>query len=157
MAFEVGHTINQGRTKPRAIYDEIVRSVQQNPAKLKAAIVAQIDAASEGDLSALDWIACRLEGKPAQAVTVSGDDERPLVSVIKTLIVYPDNDSNINSLRVIEGESGKENSPLESQASEGTPPLPLSVILGEGGGGEVGTIPSATNVEIELSTRNQDK
>jgi len=70
MPFEPGHQLSpKAGTRPKHIYDTILRTVAQNPAKLKAAIQAQIDAAADGDLDALDWIACRLEGKATQAIT----------------------------------------------------------------------------------------
>lgn len=73
MPFEVGHTINQGRTKPRLVHEALTKEVIQNPAKLQAAVAAILDQAANGDLPALDWIACRLEGKPVPTDPDTGD------------------------------------------------------------------------------------
>lgn len=152
--FEPGNQLRLGAKSPKRVQDAINRAIIQDDSKrLRKAIEAQLDLAADGDLAALTFIRDTVEGKPAQAVTVSGDEERPMVSIIKTLIVYPDNDSNINSLRVIEGESKKENPPSIS-VEQATPTHPPHVvILGEGGVGEVGTIPIPTNAEF----MNQDR
>lgn len=94
MAFEVGNQLHELR-KPRFVYDELVRTVKQNPAKLKAAVESILDQASNGNIPALDWIACRLEGKPAQAVTVSGDDDKPLITLIRMVVVSPDSEQQL--------------------------------------------------------------
>lgn len=155
MPFEIGNDLGR---KARLVSDAIRRSIiQDDGVRLRNGVERLMDSFNEGEPWALAMVMDRLEGKPAQAVTVSGDDERPLVSVIKTLIVYPDNSNGINSLRTVEGETVKENSLLESQEQAAPPTLPHAVILGEGGGGEVGTIPSATNSTFEVSTQNQDR
>jgi len=76
MAAAIGNTyasVTAGRTKERHIYEGLMREVMQEPIKLKRALAAVLDKAAEGDLAALDWIACRLEGKPTQAVQVDTD------------------------------------------------------------------------------------
>ena len=90
MAFEVGHTINNGRAKSRHIYDGLMREVMQNPEKLKDALSSVLDKAATGDLDALDWIACRLEGKPAQAVTLDTDGANVQFTSIQMLVVKHD-------------------------------------------------------------------
>ena len=40
----------------------------------------------EGDMSALKELGDRIEGKPAQAVTVSGDEENPIQTVTKIVL-----------------------------------------------------------------------
>ena len=47
-----------------------------------------IEHCANGDLSALKELADRIEGKPAQAVTVSGDEDAPLVTRIERAIVH---------------------------------------------------------------------
>ena len=69
--FEIGHTVNSGReAKPRYVQDAIIRTLRQNPEKLRQAIEAQLNAAAAGDLPALDWLTCRIEGKANQQVNV---------------------------------------------------------------------------------------
>lgn len=69
MPFQPGQSGRPGYNgKP--VFDAIVREVKQNPAKLKAAIAAQLDKAAEGNLDSLDWITTRLEGKARQAVEI---------------------------------------------------------------------------------------
>ena len=106
MAFEVGHTINNGRAKTRHVYDGLIREVVQNPAKLKKALESILDQAANGDLSALDWIACRLEGKASQSteLSVTGSLVETLASIrMATLPPLPD----IPALgRVIDHDTG---------------------------------------------------
>ena len=42
-----------------------------------------------GDLGALKELGDRIEGKSAQSVTLSGDEERPLIHRIERLIIDP--------------------------------------------------------------------
>lgn len=152
--FEPGNQLRLGTKSPKRVQEAINRAIIQDDSKrLRKAIETQLDLAANGDLQALTFIRDTIEGKPAQAVTVSGDDERPLVSVIKTLIVYPDNSNGINSLRTVEGIEMKENSLLESQEQAAPPTLPLSVILAEGGVASEGPIPPITFTDFG----NQEK
>lgn len=48
-----------------------------------------LDRAEEGDLGALRELGDRLDGKPAQSVTVAGDPDNPLVQRIEEVIVDP--------------------------------------------------------------------
>jgi len=103
MAFEVGNTLGAltaGKAKPRHIYDAMMREVIQNPAKLKEACASVLDAAASGDLNALDWIATRLEGRPAQVSPDSGD-VIPDVTLIKMIVMQP-NSNQFNELATIE-------------------------------------------------------
>ena len=59
--------------------------------RLRKAIDAQMNKAAEGDLAAIQFIAERHEGRPAQAVTLAGDSENPLVARIERVIVKSDN------------------------------------------------------------------
>ena len=142
--FAPGNSLGSLR-KPRVVFDGLVREVQQNPAKLKAALASILDKAAEGDLAAMDWIACRLEGKPAQAVTVSGDEDRPLINLVKMVVVRADAEANViehvpsvsveHTARLehsepITIEPGLEIENLSSAAADetGTHPSPLPVI-----------------------------
>ena len=57
--------------------------------RIRKAIEAQINKASEGDLNSLQFLADRIDGKPAQAVTLSGDPDAPLVTRIERVVVNP--------------------------------------------------------------------
>jgi hypothetical protein len=46
-----------------------------------------LDSCADGNLSALQELGNRLDGKPAQSVTVAGDPEAPLVHKIERSIV----------------------------------------------------------------------
>jgi hypothetical protein len=72
---------NNKKNKPWA--DAIRRALARREetgsgASLNRLAEALLDKAAEGDLSALKELGDRLDGKSAQAVTVSGDDESPL-------------------------------------------------------------------------------
>lgn len=53
--------------------------VQSDPDRLRRIAEKLLDAAEAGDLQAMKEIGDRLDGKPAQAVTHSGDADAPLV------------------------------------------------------------------------------
>lgn len=151
--FAPGNSLGSLR-KPRVVFDGLVREVQQNPAKLKAALASILDKAADGDLAAMDWIACRLEGKPAQAVTVSGDEDRPLINLVKMVVVRADADANViehapsvsiehtATLEQIEPEQQltvqieTEKISATGAGGTGTHPHPLSVIVGQATGVE---------------------
>ena len=85
----------------------------------------------QGSLPHLDWLTTRIEGKAAQAVTVSGDEDRPLVSMIKMIVVSA-NSNEINELRTIEGEK---KTVIEDNSLTYPPlPLPHKVNFSDGGG-----------------------
>lgn len=47
----------------------------------------------EGDMAALKELGDRLDGKPAQSVTVAGDEERPLIhKVVREIVRATDKD-----------------------------------------------------------------
>lgn len=78
---------NQNATKDkRIITDALRRAVVQNPEKLKLACMKVLDDAVEGNLAAFSVLADRLDGKPAQSVTVKGDEDAPLVTRIERVI-----------------------------------------------------------------------
>ena len=75
-----------GVKEKRLITDALRRVVTQSPGKLKIACEKILDDAMEGNLAAFTVIADRLDGKPAQSVTVSGDEDAPLVTRIERVI-----------------------------------------------------------------------
>lgn len=82
---------NKNATKDkRLITDELRRVVTQGPAKLKKACEKLLDEAAKGNLAAFNVIADRLDGKPAQSLTVGGDEENPLVTKIVREIIDPE-------------------------------------------------------------------
>lgn len=102
------------------------KDVPQGQALFKIATKV-VQQALAGDSTAWQEIGNRLDGKPAQSLTVAGDDDRPLVTAIKMMIVHHIDGVDANSL--IQKEKV-----VESVAEEETdPPLPLPVILGDGG------------------------
>jgi len=54
-----------------------------------------MDAFGAGEPWALSMVMDRLEGKPAQAVTVSGDEDRPLINLVKMVVVRADAEANV--------------------------------------------------------------
>ncbi len=70
----------------RLITDALRRVVTQSPEKLRKACEKVLDDAVEGNLGAFSVIADRLDGKPAQSVTLSGDEDAPLVTRIERVI-----------------------------------------------------------------------
>jgi hypothetical protein len=68
-----------GAKDKRLITDELRRVVTQGPEKLKKACKALLENAANGDIASFNVIADRLDGKPAQSLTVGGDNENPLL------------------------------------------------------------------------------
>ena len=121
--FEPG---NQLARKQRYVTDAIKRAVKQDDgARLRQMVEVQLDNAAAGDLASATWIRDSLDGKPAQQVTLSGDDDAPLV--VRTIQMVIVKSSEINELAQpskefqILGEKEGELPPL--------PTLPRSVIL----------------------------
>jgi hypothetical protein len=71
----------------RLITDALRRAVVQSPDKLKKACEVLLNKAGEGDLAAFNAIADRLDGKPAQSITHSGDESAPLITKVERVIV----------------------------------------------------------------------
>lgn len=70
---------NTNATKEkRLITDALKRVVTQNPEKLRKACEKILDDAVDGSLGAFSVISDRLEGKPAQSVTLAGDPDSPI-------------------------------------------------------------------------------
>jgi len=75
---------NFNARKGKIISDAIHRAITQSPDKLRKAIDRVLNAAADGDLAALDFIANRTDGKPAQSVDVHATvkDWREVLSAI---------------------------------------------------------------------------
>jgi len=130
MAFEIGNTLGQGNRKKMLVTEHIQRAIVQDDAKrLRQGIEIVLDQAATGDLQALTYIRDTIQGKPAQAVTVSGDDDAPIVSLIKMVVV---NANQFNELATLQGREEKEISTVESIPEAPTPP-PLVGHIPDGG------------------------
>lgn len=69
----------------RAMVQEDLKAEQDH--RLRKGIEKTLDKAAEGDLPSIVMLADRLDGKPAQDVTVAGDEERPLFATITRRII----------------------------------------------------------------------
>ena len=137
MPFAPGQSGNLNGAKEKQVFDATLRLIKQNPEKLKKALESVLDQAAGGSLPHLDWLSTKLEGRPAQSVTVSGDDERPLVSLIRVLVVNAndeprtithDNSEQSLTLPAVEEKKGEE------IIQETPPPTPTPCgHCGEGG------------------------
>ena len=70
---------NNNNSKGRLITDELRRVCTQSPEKLKKACEKVLEDAVSGNLAAFSVIADRLDGKPAQAVNIGGQEDNPLI------------------------------------------------------------------------------
>ena len=68
---------NKFAAKGKEWFDAVRKQCVQRQA-LDAIAKIVVDKALEGEQWAIQEIACRYDGKPAQAVTVSGDPDNPL-------------------------------------------------------------------------------
>jgi hypothetical protein len=84
---------NKNATKNKFWSDALRKYVTQNPESLERAAKALLLKAEDGDVAAMKELGDRLEGKAAQSVTVSGDEDAPLVTKVIREIVRP-KDSN---------------------------------------------------------------
>lgn len=71
---------NKFAAKGKAWFDALRKECVQRDALAQLAKVV-VDAALAGERWAVEEIANRMDGKPAQAVTVSGDPDNPLETV----------------------------------------------------------------------------
>ena len=79
---------NTNATKNKVWIAALNRSIAQDDGKrLRAAAEKLLDLAVEGNVPALKELGDRLDGKAAQAVTVSGDPDAPLVTKIVREVV----------------------------------------------------------------------
>ena len=87
MAQKGGQPGNTNATKDkRMVTDALRRAAAQNPDKLRKACMAVLAKAEEGDLAAFGVLADRLDGKPAQTMTLAGDEENPIQTITRTLV-----------------------------------------------------------------------
>jgi len=88
MPFEPGNQLGQLNSKGKLIHATIKRACAQEDGKrIRAGIEKMLDLYAEGDPFAMVYIRDTLDGKPAQSLTVSGDDDKPLITMIKMVIV----------------------------------------------------------------------
>lgn len=132
MAFEPGNQLHVLARKSKRISEALERAcLQEDGARIRQGVEKLLDAFSAGEPWAIQQVWDRYEGKPAQAVTVSGDEDRPLVSMIKMVVVSA-NSNQINTLEHDEGE--KEKLALTNELSYPPLPLPPKVNFTDGGG-----------------------
>lgn len=80
MAEKGGQLDNTNSTADkRLVTSALRRAVTQNPEKLRKACLKVLDEAVDGNLAAFGVMADRLDGKPAQSLTVGSDPENPLI------------------------------------------------------------------------------
>jgi len=86
---------NQLGTKTKVI-DGMIRSVLalDDRQRLRTAVEKQLELAAEGNLASLDWLACRLEGKAAQAIQTD-DEGRPVVAGIQLVVIKQEQLPNV--------------------------------------------------------------
>ena len=85
---------NTNATKEhRLITNALRRAVVQSPDKLKKACEKVLDDAVGGNLTAFNTIADRLDGRPAQSLTLAGDEENPLQAVVRQVVKASNPDS----------------------------------------------------------------
>lgn len=138
MAFEPGNQLHLLGRKAKRITEAMERACLADDGKrIREGVDKLLDAFADGQPWAVEQVWSRLEGKPAQAVTVSGDEDRPLITAIKMIVVQATNPNEINNLVAIQGgdETEKLVEITESRESEATPPTPLQVISPQGMGG----------------------
>lgn len=79
-----------GRKADKIVRDALLAALRQDPERLKRIAEKWWDRAEE-EQTALNSLADRLDGKPAQQVTLLGDEENPLnvINKIERVIVRP--------------------------------------------------------------------
>lgn len=104
-----------------------------------------VRAALAGDKDAIQEIGNRLDGRAAQSLTVSGDEDRPLINLVKMVVVRADANviehthdvSNAHKLehseheQVIAAQLETEKISATEADEAGTHPSPPSVIVGQ--------------------------
>ena len=86
MGAPIGNT--NGAKQNRLWGDAIRRAVAQNDGeKLRSLADKLIEKAQEGDVSAMRELGDRLDGKPAQALTLAGDADNPVIAKIVREVV----------------------------------------------------------------------
>jgi hypothetical protein len=78
---------NQNAAKSRVFSDALRRAIAQDDGKrIRDAAEKMLDLAAQGEPWAVREVFDRLEGKPAQGVTVSGDEDNPINHSIRVLL-----------------------------------------------------------------------
>jgi hypothetical protein len=77
-----------GKKENRLVTDALRRAVAQNPDKLQLGCMKVLDDAVGGNIASFSVIADRLDGKPAQSVTLRGDEDAP-VAIKEVALVRP--------------------------------------------------------------------
>lgn len=81
----------------RAVFRRM-EDIEGKPQKIERLADKLVDAGMAGDIAALKEIGDRLDGRPAQALSVGSDPDQPLITRIERVIVDPrDNASNQDS------------------------------------------------------------
>jgi len=76
--------------KQKRFFNALDRAIEQDDAKkLRTAADKLLDEAAKGEPWAIQMLADRLDGKPAQQLQLSGDAEQPIVQRIEQVIVDP--------------------------------------------------------------------
>lgn len=79
---------NKNAAKSRVFSDALRRAIAQDDGeRIRKAAETMLDLAASGEPWAVKEVFDRLEGKAAQAVTISGDEDNPLVHEIRRTIV----------------------------------------------------------------------
>ena len=74
--------------KSKRFFTALDRAIEQDDAKrLRAAAERLLDLAAQGEPWATQMLADRLDGKPAQSLTVAGDAASPLALKVEVAIV----------------------------------------------------------------------
>jgi hypothetical protein len=95
MPFAKGQSGNPGGRGTEKIWrDALLKAVKEKQEtgkgrQLEAIAAALVNAACKGDVAAIREIGDRLDGKPHQSTTVSGDPDNPLVHEVRETIVDP--------------------------------------------------------------------
>ena len=87
MAAPVG---NQNAAKCKLVHDELRKLVIQDDGKrLRKGLDKVLTAFEAGEPWAAQFVRDTLDGKPPQSVTLTGDDEVPVIAAIRMVIVSP--------------------------------------------------------------------
>lgn len=91
MAWQKGQSGNpEGPVKQKRFYAALDRAIaQEDGKKLRDAADKLLDNAAAGEPWAIQMLADRLDGKPAQQVQLQGDPDNPLVAHITREVVDP--------------------------------------------------------------------
>jgi hypothetical protein len=89
MPFEPGQSGNpRGTAGPKRFRDALERALAQDDGKkLRLAVDKMLDAASDGEAWAINFLADRLDGKPHQSSDISNPDGTNLFSAIERRII----------------------------------------------------------------------